>query len=80
MTPQIRSPLVLNMSGPGRMPNMMRAPSMSAVVPEPGMPKANIGTMFPETAALFADSGPATPSMAPWPKRSGVLETFFSTI
>ncbi len=29
---------------------------------------------------LFALSGPATPSIAPWPKRSGVLETFFSSV
>ncbi|MEM2990639.1 MAG: P-loop NTPase [Halobacteria archaeon] len=31
-------------------------------------------------AELFADSGPATPSMAPFPNSSGCLETFFSVI
>ena len=79
MTPQISVALVVNMSGPGRMPNMISAPSIRAVVPEPGMPSANIGTMLPDTAELLAASGPATPSIAPCPKRSGVLETFFST-
>jgi hypothetical protein len=29
--------------------------------------------------ALLADSGPATPSTAPWPKREGSLAIFFST-
>jgi len=30
-----------------------------------GTPSASIGTKAPEVAELFADSGPATPSMAP---------------
>ena len=36
--------------------------------------------MAPAEAALLADSGPATPSMAPWPNSSGCRETFFSTV
>ena len=59
---------------------MMSAPSMIAVVPEPGTPSANIGTIAPAAAALFADSGPATPSIAPLPKRDGSFASFFSTM
>ena len=33
----------------------------------------------PVAALLFADSGAATPSMAPFPKRSGCLLSFFSS-
>jgi hypothetical protein len=53
---------------------------MIAVVAEPGMPSVSIGTMAAVAAALLADSGAATPSMAPLPKRSGVFDTFFSTV
>jgi len=35
------------------------------------MPSASIGTNAPVEAALFADSGPATPATAPWPNSSG---------
>ena len=30
-------------------------------------------------AALFADSGPASPATAPWPNSSGCLDIFRST-
>ncbi len=43
---------------------------MMAVVVEPGMPSASVGTIEPPTAALFAASGPATPSIAPLPNSS----------
>src|SRR5690348_11686944 len=69
-----------NMHGPGRRPNMINAPSITAVVFEPGTPRANIGTIAPADAALLDDSGPATPSMAPLPKRDGSFATFFSTM
>ena len=46
---------------------------MIAVVAEPGMPSVSIGTIAPVAAALLADSGPATPSIAPWPNSSRVL-------
>ena len=45
----------------------------------PGTPSASIGTKAPEVAALFADSGPATPATAPWPNSSGCFESFRST-
>ena len=57
---------------------MISAPSMTAVVPEPGMPSANIGTIAPVAAALLAASGAATPSITPVPNFSGCFETFFS--
>ncbi len=57
----------------------MSPPSMTAVVAEPGMPSVSIGTMAPAEAALLADSGPATPSMAPWPNSPGWRDTFFSS-
>ncbi len=43
------------------------------------MPEAISGMKPAEQVALLADSGAATPSMAPWPKRSGCFATFFST-
>ncbi len=79
MTPQTRSAFFSNSCGPGCRPNMISAPSMIAVVPEPGMPSANIGTIAPLAAALLAASGPATPSIAPVPNSSGCFDTFFST-
>ena len=43
------------------MPKPKRAPSITAVVPLPGIPKVNNGTNAPEHAALFAVSGAANP-------------------
>src|SRR5512136_1664911 len=57
----------------------MSPPNSTAVAPDPGMPRANIGTIAPETAALLEDSGPATPSITPVPNFSGCFETLFST-
>ena len=44
-----------------------------------GMPSVRSGMKAPPAAALLADSGPATPSMAPLPNRSGYLDARFST-
>ena len=41
--------------------------TLPAVVPEPGMPSASIGTIEPVCAALSAVSGAARPRMSPWP-------------
>ena len=38
-----------------------------------------IFTIAPAVAELFAASGPATPSIAPWPNCSGWRESCFST-
>ena len=43
----------------------IRAASIMAVIPPEGMPRASIEMKCPQVAELFADSGPATPSMAP---------------
>ena len=60
--------------GPGAMPCTMMAASITAVTGPVGMPSAIIGMKAPVAAALLADSGAATPSIAPWPKRSGVFD------
>jgi hypothetical protein len=44
---------------------------MIAAVAEVGRPNVSSGTSTPVAAALFAASGPATPSIAPWPNSSG---------
>lgn len=53
---------------------------MTAAVPDPGMPSVRVGIIAPIEQALFADSGAATPSMAPLPNFSGFFESFFSTL
>src|SRR5689334_466802 len=52
---------------------------MIAAVVDVGIPSVSSGTSVAVTVALFAASGPATPSMAPvLPNSSGFLESFFS--
>src|SRR5919198_1520347 len=51
---------------------MTKAPSKSAITTFGGMPSVISGMNAPAAAALLAASGPATPSMAPVPKRSGL--------
>jgi len=66
------SELRSNSSGPGCRLKIWNAASMIAAVAEVGMPKVNSGTSVPLKDALFAASGPATPSIAPSPhSRSG---------
>src|SRR6266403_516094 len=55
--------------GPGWMPWMVSAPIISAITALPGIPKVSIGMKEVWAPALLADSGPATPSIAPRPKR-----------
>ena len=43
------------------MPNPNKAPSITAVVPLPGIPNVSKGTNEPEHAALLAVSGAAIP-------------------
>ena len=43
---------------------------MIAIVGEPGMPSVSVGMKAVWSAALFADSGPVTPWIAPLPKVS----------
>ena len=56
---------------------MIIAPIIRAITGFAGMPKVSMGMKEVCAAALLADSGAATPSIAPLPKRSGVFETFF---
>src|SRR5688572_11494394 len=79
MRPQTKSGFFSNSSGPGRRPHIMSPPSITAVVADPGIPSVSIGTMAPADAALFAASGPATPSIAPRPNSPGYRDTFFSS-
>ena len=65
-------------NGPGFIPSIINAPSMIAVVPEPGIPTVNNGTKAPTAAELFAVSGAAKPSMAPFPNLSGFFDNCFS--
>ena len=65
--------------GPGWIPWMVMAPIMSAITALPGMPNVSIGMNEVWAPALLADSGPATPSTAPWPKRDGSRAAFFSS-
>ena len=57
------------MRGPGWMPWMISAPTMSAITALEGMPSVSRGMKLVCAAALFAASGPATPSMAPVPNK-----------
>ena len=67
ITDQKISGLVWYNLGPGWIPNPSKAPSMTAVVPLPGIPNVRRGTNDPEQAALFAVSGAANPFTLPFP-------------
>jgi len=58
---------------------MSSAPKMTAMVAFAGMPSVRSGMKDDVAAALLAVSSAATPSTAPWPKRSGVRDRRFST-
>ena len=66
--------------GPGTMPWMVIAPIISAITALDGMPSVSSGMKDVCAPALFADSGAATPSMAPLPKRDGSFAIFFSSV
>ena len=80
ISPQNSAGCLVMISGPGVMPCTIMAPIMSAISALGGMPRLSIGMKHAWAAALFADSGAATPSIAPLPNRSGVFETFFSRL
>ena len=61
ITDQKISGLVIYNLGPGCIPKPSKAPSITAVVPLPGIPKVNKGTKAPEHAALLAVSGADKP-------------------
>ena len=71
--PDQRRGLLVNSSGPGCSPNCWKPASMIAAVAVVGRPSVSSGTSVPAADALLAASGPATPSIAPWPNSSGCL-------
>ena len=77
--PQKSSGSSLMTFGPGTMPWMSSAPIRSAMIELPGRPSVRSGMKDVWAAALFADSGPATPSMAPLPNSWGFFAERFST-
>ncbi len=79
ITPQNTSGHLRSRSGPGVTPWSIIAASIRARTLLVGMPSVRRGTKPPAVAALFAVSGPATPSMAPCPNSSGRLATRFSS-
>jgi hypothetical protein len=65
--------------GPGMMPWMVIAPTISAITAFGGMPSVSNGMNAVCAPALLAASGAATPSIAPFPKRDGSFASFFSS-
>ena len=78
MMPQKTSGACLTSRGPGWSPSIIRAPRI-AMTALAGMPRVSRGMNAPPAAALLAASGPATPSIAPAPNRSGCRDARFST-
>lgn len=75
-THHVRSGLFIIKSGPGCSPYKINALNKIAVDADPGIPKESSGIIAPDTAALFAVSGAASPGKCPLPNFSGVLEIF----
>ena len=67
---QTSVPWSSNSCGPGCTLKIWNAASITAAVAEVGRPRVSSGTSTPENDALFAASGPATPSIAPSPNSS----------
>lgn len=63
ITPQKTVGFSVISNGPGCKPKTRNAPSITAVVPEPGIPSDSNGTKAPLVAALFAVSGAVSPLM-----------------
>lgn len=78
MTPQKNCGRSVVSEGPGWRPWMTMALIISAMTGLVGMPRVSIGMKEVWEPALLADSGAATPSMAPVPNSWPRLEIFFS--
>src|SRR5512137_2381392 len=78
MMPQKSAGCSVITEGPGWMPWMIMAPTMSAMTGFDGMPRVSMGMKDVWAPALLADSGAATPSIIPLPKSLPYFETFFS--
>src|SRR3954471_14312654 len=66
--------------GPGWMPLIVIAPTISAITALGGMPSVSIGMNDVCAPALLADSGPATPRMSPLPNLPLAPAIFFSIV
>src|SRR3954468_16929778 len=79
--PQNSCGLLVMTCGPGWMPLIVIAPTISAITALGGMPSVSIGMNEVWAPALLADSGPATPWIAPVPNGTRGLRTIcFSTV
>ena len=65
--------------GPGWMLWIVIAPTIIAITAFSGMPSVSSGMNDVCAPALFADSGPATPWIAPLPNSTDPWPIFFST-
>ena len=72
--PQTKSFCSTNSSGPGCRPQIIRPPSSTAAVGEPGTPSVIIGSSAEVPAACAAVSGATTPSTMPVPNLSPSFE------
>ena len=61
------------------MPWIVIAPTISAITALGGMPSVSIGMKEVCAPALLADSGPATPWIAPFPNGTRGLRTYGTT-
>src|SRR5215467_3804898 len=77
--PQNTSGFSATSKGPGLTPWISSAAKITAIEALPGIPSVSNGINELVAALLFADSGAATPSIAPLPNRSGCLLSFFSS-
>ena len=75
--PQNRSAFLVMTCGPGTMPWMVMAPTISAITALGGTPSVSSGMKEVCAPALLALSGAATPSIAPLPKRRGSVRELF---
>ena len=80
--PQNSCGLLVITCGPGWMPLIVMAPTISAITALGGMPSVSMGMNEVCAPALFALSGPATPRMLPLPNgtSSGRPRLFFSSV
>src|SRR6476660_6489086 len=79
--PQYSCGLLVITWGPAWMPLIVIAPTISAITAFGGMPRVSIGMNEVCAPALLADSGPATPWIAPRPNGTrGLRASFFSIV
>ena len=78
INPQNNPGLLEITCGPGCIPWMIKVAMINDITGVVGIPILSAGMKLVCAAALFALSGPATPSIAPFPNFSGFLESLFS--